>query len=99
MKELTISQQQQLEWRKVNRELSTYKKKYNKQRQEAMNAMARAHELKLRAKSAEGSVIALTKKLNALNDAAAKVTWFDWSDNDVDSVLAIDALRELVTPN
>lgn len=36
------------------------------------------------------------KALDRLREAAAKVTWFDWSDNDPDAVTAIDALRALL---
>ena len=38
----------------------------------------------------------LLKDLERLRAAAARVCWFDWSGNDNDAVVAIEALRELI---
>lgn len=34
---------------------------------------------------------------DAVRAAAERVCWFDWSDNDMDAVAAIDALRKAIT--
>lgn len=40
----------------------------------------------------------LEKRLAELEDAARRVCWFDWSDNDEDAVDAVARLREIVGP-
>lgn len=98
MKNLTTDQEKELEWRKVNRELSNYKKKYNKQRQETMMAVARAHDLNLKRKTLEGNVKWLTKELHRFK-VAIKITLEENGHlADGESCTLIE-LKRALTPN
>ena len=37
-------------------------------------------------------------KLKRLHEAARKVAWFEWSDNDQDAVDAVQDMREALKP-